>query len=578
MACSEVSRWVTEEVLTPVERFVTDAREECENVTTWFEEQVQQPVEEWVSREERRCREQECNWWCLCCNKWLCWIVTVVVRVVVWIVVTVGKWVTHLVCKIVTVVIGIVVDLVLKVLARLATFFVCLFEHPLRALESLWDLVNDVVDAIDDVLGLVIELLEDVAEIVREVGDLLGSLGRTFCIFGDGMCALFGAIFGAFEGLLDWAADVVSWVGDTVQGVRDLVIGILSLDWCRMQKGLGILNVLRVITSVTRVLGMVFYIGPRELIDKRGLERTIDAALMQALSGDPDRLARARTRARLGGAPLGIPMELAPRRLAIRSSEFLRGLHADGIVDLYALAGRFSDCQGKAVWEQLEGEVVYTGTRTTVTKSDLDDFIELGPEAVPSFTVHPIDRDAFRHRLELAQRKGLQVGISFSWKAIGEIEVTESRFVPLASDERDGAAQQDLLRLMGRPDEGEDLRVVPVIAVFGYIDASLHGLASWFRPALGDGSPTGATFRDRFPKVGFQYVAIHEVGHCMGLDHEGHTNAGEIMWKPALGTDWGATIGNYGFGSGEANFSQDDAVAVWDWITTTPQARDAILP
>ena len=53
----------------------------------------------------------------------------------------------------------------------------------------------------------------------------------------------------AFEGLLDWAADVVSWVGDTVQGVRDLVIGILSLDWCRMQKGLGILNVLRALVG-----------------------------------------------------------------------------------------------------------------------------------------------------------------------------------------------------------------------------------------------------------------------------------------------------------------------------------------
>ena len=577
MACREVSTWITENVLVPVERFITEAREACENVTTWVEEQVQQPIENWVSKQEKRCREQDCDWWCACCNKWFCWLVTVVVRVVTWVVVTIGKWVTHLVCKIVTTVVGIVVELVLKVITRLVTFFVCLFEDPVKAFSALWDLVNDVVDAVDDVFELVVSVLDDVAEILHEIGDLFGSLGRTFCIFGDGACAFFGAIFGAIEGLFDWAADVVDWVRDTVEGIRDLVVGILSLDWCRIQKGLGIFNVLRVITSVTRLLGMVFYVGPRELIDKRGLETIIDDALSAALAKDPDRLARAKESARLGGAPIGVPMELAPRRMAIHSSEFLRELHHSGALNLYAVAGRFTDCQGKAAWEQFEGEVVYTGTRTTVTKTDLDDFLALGAGAVPSFTAYPIKRDAFRNRLELAQRKGFQVGINFTWPSIGEVAVAESKFVPLDSDESNDTSQKDLLRLMGRPDTDEDLRVVPVIAIFGYVSTSLHGLTSWFRP-LRDVSPTGTTFRDRFPEVVFQYVAIHEIGHYLGLNHDGHTSPAEIMWKPALGTNWGETIGNYGFGSGEANFTRADAEAVWQWITTTPQALDKIFP
>ena len=577
MACREVSTWITENVLVPVERFITEAREACENVTTWVEEQVQQPIENWVSKQEKRCREQDCDWWCACCNKWFCWLVTVVVRVVTWVVVTIGKWVTHLVCKIVTTVVGIVVELVLKVITRIVTFFVCLFEDPVKAFSALWDLVNDVVDAVDDVFELVVSVLDDVAKILHEVGDLLGSLGRTFCIFGDGACAFFGAIFGALEGLLDWAADVVDWVRDTVEGIRDLVVGILSLDWCRIQKGLGIFNVLRVITSVTRLLGMVFYVGPRELIDKRGLETIIDDALSAALAKDPDRLARAKESARLGGAPIGVPMEFAPRRMAIHSGEFLRELHRSGALNLYAVAGRFTDCQGKAAWEQFEGEVVYTGTRTTVTKTDLDDFLALGAGAVPSFTAYPIKRDAFRNRLELAQRKGFQVGINFTWPSIGEVAVAESKFVPLDSDESDDTSQKDLLRLMGRPDTDEDLRVVPVIAIFGYVSTSLHGLTSWFRP-LRDVSPTGTTFRDRFPEVVFQYVAIHEIGHYLGLNHDGHTSPAEIMWKPALGTNWGETIGNYGFGSGEANFTRADAEAVWQWITTTPQALDKIFP
>jgi len=86
------------------------------------------------------------------------------------------------------------------------------------------------------------------------------------------------------------------------------------------------------------------------------------------------------------------------------------------------------------------------------------------------------------------------------------------------------------------------------------------------------------TFRDRFPEVVFQYVAIHEIGHYVGLNHDGHTSPAEIMWKPALGTNWGETIGNYGFGSGEANFTRADAEAVWQWITTTPEALDKIFP
>ena len=57
----------------------------CHDVTEWITENVQQPVQ--------RCIEQDCNWWCLCCNKWFCFIV--------WVIVTVGSWVTHAVCELV---------------------------------------------------------------------------------------------------------------------------------------------------------------------------------------------------------------------------------------------------------------------------------------------------------------------------------------------------------------------------------------------------------------------------------------------------------------------------------------------
>jgi hypothetical protein len=50
------------------------------------------------------------------------------------------------------------------------------------------------------------------------------------------------------------------------------------------------------------------------------------------------------------------------------------------------------------------------------------------------------------------------------------------------------------------------------------------------------------------------------------------------MWKPALGNDWTQTLLTYLLGSGEANFTSDDAVRVWAWITTTPEALDDFFP
>ena len=90
----------------------------CRETQEWVEEQIEQPVEQWVNQLQQTCVEQDCNWWCLCCNKWLCWLVWVVVRVVTWVVVTVGKWVARIVCEVVNFVldvVGFIVELILSI-------------------------------------------------------------------------------------------------------------------------------------------------------------------------------------------------------------------------------------------------------------------------------------------------------------------------------------------------------------------------------------------------------------------------------------------------------------------------------
>jgi hypothetical protein len=90
----------------------------CKETQEWVEENIEKPVEQWVNQLQKTCKEQDCNWWCLCCNKWLCWLVWVVVKVVTWVVVTVGKWVARVICEVVNFVldvVGFIIELILSI-------------------------------------------------------------------------------------------------------------------------------------------------------------------------------------------------------------------------------------------------------------------------------------------------------------------------------------------------------------------------------------------------------------------------------------------------------------------------------
>lgn len=90
----------------------------CREVNEWVEEQIEQPIEEWEQRQERRCRDEPCNWWVLCLNKVFCYLVWVAVLVVRFVVVTVGRWVTYAVCELTNFIldiIGFIINLILSI-------------------------------------------------------------------------------------------------------------------------------------------------------------------------------------------------------------------------------------------------------------------------------------------------------------------------------------------------------------------------------------------------------------------------------------------------------------------------------
>ncbi len=306
---------------------------------------------------------------------------------------------------------------------------------------------------------------------------MIEGLGKSFCILGGDVCAIFGAIFGVIRGIIHIIRNIVDWVRDTIDGIKELLTGILTLNWCKIQRGLGsvTINVFRGVTVSTNIPGSLFYSGPADQITKNNINGIISNAIQKAFRDNAERSERSKKSVRLGGSPIGLPVRIDARRVAIRSSEFLRQLHRDGIINLHAIAGRVSDCEGKLIYYQFDGEVVYAGTTTTVSQSDLDTFISEGTEAVASFTVYPIKRELYRRYLEIARRKGFQIGLNFTWEVIKEIFIDDRQFVPLNDGvSREGDAQGKLLQLMGRTGTGDDLSTIPVIAIFGYKDTELH--------------------------------------------------------------------------------------------------------
>lgn len=606
-ACQEVRKWVTENVLVPVEQIITDVKEKCEEVGQWIDERVSKPVERWISQQEEHCRKLP--WW----NplRWFCEIVTIVVKVVEWVVVTVTKWVVTIVCQIVTTVVGIVVTFVLRVVSWLVTFVVCLFTDPIEALKSLRDLWSIVVETVEDFFEFAETLLGDVLGILDDVNHLLDSVSSSSGWLGVG--------FGPVKGAKDLVHNLVEDIRDLVGSLKDIIIGILELNLCRIVRGFTDIG-----TVVGRVLldtgfapvaalagpvglaaaGGIRLVGAgvagtRDTVDMLHLEEVITSAVNSAFGAGSDRATRSLQRVGIGASTMGLSFRADARRLFLASrstTQNPRDLHRRGIINLHALAGHASDCGG--LINEPDGEVVYVGTDLHVSYADLQDYLEIGPASVPEFQVFPISRAKFRMHLKEAQRKATAIGVRLNWGDIGELEARSPEDLPLnASDDGSigDAAQKEWFSRMGRIGRNDDLSILPAVSHFHYVrrkkdNSEPFGLTSWFRPTdtwrcidrtTPEFGPSGVTYRNRTPDWAFRWVLVHEMGHYWGLDHNnrscGNRSLDEIMYAPSTGVGLSpSAIYEYLLGSGEPRFTLDDARSVWDWITTL--GAESLLP
>ena len=108
--CKQIGDWIQDNIEVPLQKFFQDLYQSCVDASHWLET-IEQRV-------EQQCREQECNWWCLCCNKWFCWLATIILSVL--------KWIADIVCKLIVYLIVIIITILVQILKWVVLAVVCL--------------------------------------------------------------------------------------------------------------------------------------------------------------------------------------------------------------------------------------------------------------------------------------------------------------------------------------------------------------------------------------------------------------------------------------------------------------------
>lgn len=122
----------------------------CKEVHERIEENIEKPIETWIEERRKKCKKKKCKKWCLCCNKWFCWIETFLTKVITWVVVTVTKWIVRIVCEVVSGILdiaGVIVGLI--------------FAIPIigRLLRQIWSIVLDIVWRVVGILGTIADII-----------------------------------------------------------------------------------------------------------------------------------------------------------------------------------------------------------------------------------------------------------------------------------------------------------------------------------------------------------------------------------------------------------------------------------
>lgn len=558
-ACTEVKKWITENVTVPVEQWVERAQESCEEARRWVEREVREPIERRRERTEKKCKKRKCKWWCACCNKWFCWLETIIEIIVEWVVRVVGEWLVETVCKIVVKLIKIIVEIVVAVFKFVVVGVTCLFTDWRGLLDSFIDLWYDLINIVEDALDLVDFVLGQILELLEITKDMLDNLADRF--------GWLGWIFGILAGILDGIRRIIEGVRQIVVGIIQAIIDILRLDFCAFVEDLayGLSGLGNVVSGVLGVV-LVGSGGIRDWVKNGQVRDVIEEVLNDAFDGDE--LEQIKNGISLDASTYGAHWNILPFRLQVhsRGKLTLKTLHEDGLLDLYGAAGIGPTCKRK-FFNHGRLDVVYEGTSRTVSYSDIR--LYLAGEEVPDFVAISVKRKVFDKQIKMARKKAKQLGLKFQWDnyQLFTINTKEQFMLPDLGDDTAKAIVSDVMG-GGVP---RNYCSLPMICVFGYEGGNFgYAEADWLSNTSTTKFHIGATWRDFQPELVFLTVPIHEAGHCFNLKHDGHDGAHNIMFTAASGPGLSfvtiQTFAEFLALGGEPQFTVDDAGNAWKWI------------
>jgi hypothetical protein len=120
----------------------------CTSITEWIEDEISKPIEQWEEEQWKKCKKRP--WWHPL--RWLCWLVTRLVKVIRWIVVTIFTALVTIVCHAIADILQIFLDLLLffgLLLAALFTWDKCKLQ---AAIGHLGNAVGGALIFVGDVL------------------------------------------------------------------------------------------------------------------------------------------------------------------------------------------------------------------------------------------------------------------------------------------------------------------------------------------------------------------------------------------------------------------------------------------
>jgi len=460
----------------------------CTNMTEWIETEVSKPVEEWVESTEKKCKKRK--WYDP--RRWLCWLVTTLVKIIRWVVVTIVTAVVTLVCHLIADVLGIIIDLLQFLWLLLKALFT-------------WDKCT-------------------LQEALAELGNVVG--------------------------------DVVEIIGDVI--IRPII----------------------------------------DRIQTARLRRYVKHEIAQRYWQQPDVIPQLNELFNVDHGVFGYRVTCTLHRMYVDSQTRtpryadvpnLFGLHRDGLINLYELAGFDRDCSitTKTGWYRPRPQTATfpfaaggggfgEPTPPELKRERLDEYINSAGAEGPHFRIYAISPGNLDKRVDAAQIKGRQIGLILDFDR-HDLEVTDERFINYST----GIQTTFLIQGLGRRDENADpggarldLCTPVATAVFGFDNKIRRGLTNnligtdWCIPGrnLTDSNTSGVTFIDDIPDEMRKYVLIHELGHYYGLCHVDGFDRIMVSGEKSQGSLWTWKAIPNTLIHGGPRFIYVEAQRAWDFI------------